>query len=96
MRNYDDAGAWGRHWEEHTVEIRGHGGEVYAIRPTGERANCISPEELLPSSSAAASDQPVRITMSREQHVDKHHRDKFAFSGLLGYFFVWVVLLLGF
>lgn len=70
MRNYDDAGAWGRHWEEHTVEIRGHGGEVYAIRPTGERANCISPEELLPSSSAVASDQPVRITMTREQHVD--------------------------
>jgi len=30
------AGCW-RQWEEHTVEIQGSGGEVFALRPSGER-----------------------------------------------------------
>jgi len=29
-------GAW-RQWEERTVEIKGNGGEIYAVRPSGER-----------------------------------------------------------
>eukprot|EP00439_Symbiodinium_sp_Y106_P032529 s3431_g3.t3 len=35
-RSRGSLGAW-RQWEEATVEIKGIGGEVYAIRPTGER-----------------------------------------------------------
>mmetsp|Transcript_65953 Transcript_65953/g.157702 ORF Transcript_65953/g.157702 Transcript_65953/m.157702 type:complete len:717 (-) Transcript_65953:64-2214(-) len=35
-------GAAGRQWEEGTVEIRGVGGEVHALRPSGER-RCLPP-----------------------------------------------------
>mmetsp|Transcript_49099 Transcript_49099/g.158572 ORF Transcript_49099/g.158572 Transcript_49099/m.158572 type:complete len:307 (-) Transcript_49099:501-1421(-) len=30
-------GVWGKQWEEKTVEIKGQEGEVYAVRPSGER-----------------------------------------------------------
>lgn len=32
----EDNGGW-RQWEEHTVQIQGSGGEVFALRPSGER-----------------------------------------------------------
>lgn len=43
-----DAGGLGtwRRWEEHTVEIRGDDGEVYALRPTGDRGFAVCPSPL--------------------------------------------------
>lgn len=31
------SGAWGKHWDERTVELMGMDGVIHAIRPTGER-----------------------------------------------------------
>lgn len=54
---------FGRQWEEHTVEILGLDGEVYGVRPTGERVAELSPScleaapvsPILPESSSPAS-----------------------------------------
>jgi len=48
-------GAW-RKWEERTVEIKGDGGEIYAVRPTGERRD-------VPASLAA----PVKNSRRQSQ-----------------------------
>jgi len=45
-RACEDVSALGRRWEEHTVEILGLDGEVYGVRPTGERVAELSPSCL--------------------------------------------------
>jgi len=57
----DVAGAW-RQWEPGTVEIRGNDGEVYAIRPTGERRAAQAGDGVAAISSAAV-DSPLGSTI---------------------------------
>lgn len=57
-----NSGAW-RKWEERTVEIRGYDGEVYAVRPTGERLDVAVPQDVVPEEV----DEALRATLRTTQ-----------------------------
>lgn len=84
------AGAGARVWEERTVEIRGLDGEVFAIRPSGERrdpvpTNASVPETASPTASkgAPSSPRPAGTRLSSTQEDLKLLHEELLAAGLV-------------
>jgi len=71
-RACEAARVFGRQWEEHTVEILGLDGEVYGVRPTGERVAELSPSCIEAASVSAIlpeSPSPAAMEGDSEQQA---------------------------